>query len=211
MGNQHTTLTYEFELYGKVYFVKNKPLYVIEDSVMFEAISKEEKYKFLVPICAVEFGLMKKSWCFGYGYIGSNGRGYLHRLIAQNFIKNENPETHKSVDHLNKNKLDNRLENLRWADFFIQLCNQKKRKNCSSQFKYVCKNKYGKFSIGFGSKTLKKEGIIANCKQFDSELECAKYATQVMKQFQKPSLEGIQHNENLIQALEAKFNTEDKK
>lgn len=53
------------------------------------------------------------------GYIGfplgdrSKRKSYrIHRLIAQAFIPN--PENKKDVNHKNKNKLDNRVENLEW-------------------------------------------------------------------------------------------------
>lgn len=36
----------------------------------------------------------------------------LHRLLAQAFLPN--PEHLPTVDHLNRNKLDNSLENLKW-------------------------------------------------------------------------------------------------
>ena len=58
----------------------------------------------------------------------------VHRLLAIQFIPNEN--NYKSVDHINRIKYDNSLENLRWASQEIQHNNRTKRKNISGTHLY---------------------------------------------------------------------------
>ena len=41
------------------------------------------------------------------------GNEYVHRVVAETFI--ENPRGCKEVDHINRNRQDNRVENLRWV------------------------------------------------------------------------------------------------
>lgn len=64
-----------------------------------------------------------------YGYLvvglfknGKQKRKSIHRLLAEAFI--DNPQKLPSVDHINRNKLDNRIQNLRWASYRTQALNR---------------------------------------------------------------------------------------
>ena len=62
-----------------------------------------------------------------YGYhmvhIGSKNQNMkVHRLVAEAFIPN--PDNKPTVDHINRNKIDNRVENLRWATMLEQSINK---------------------------------------------------------------------------------------
>lgn len=59
---------------------------------------------------------------YGYYHVGlTNKEGKytsknVHRLVAKAFVKNPDPENFKEVNHIDKNKLNNRADNLEWCD-----------------------------------------------------------------------------------------------
>ena len=78
--------------------------------------------------------------CKGYRRISltnqSGKRTYsIHRLVALAFI--ENPNNFPEIDHINRNNSDNRVENLRWANDYIQSQNRGDQKNNTSGYKNI--------------------------------------------------------------------------
>jgi hypothetical protein len=73
----------------------------------------------------------------GYHRIGLHQNGkckryYVHKILGQAFL--ENPRNLPTVDHIDRNKDNNTLENLRFASQSEQIVNRSKRKNTSSQY-----------------------------------------------------------------------------
>ena len=77
----------------------------------------------------------------------------VHRLIAMLFIPNQ--DLKKEVDHINRVKTDNRIENLRWLDRSGQNLNRYFKEN-NTGYPFITKSKQKKCKSGFCFKCIIK-------------------------------------------------------
>jgi hypothetical protein len=84
-------------------------------------------------------GRLLKQYINGSGYyhidLSYDKHLKVHQLVGKTFI--ENPENKLCIDHIDNNRLNNNLTNLRWATHNENMRNRKKSNNCSSQYKGV--------------------------------------------------------------------------
>ena len=93
---------------------------------------------------------------------------FVHRLVAQHYIIND--EEKPTVDHINRDIKDNRLENLRWATYVEQAQNKGDNINNTSGTKNV---KYSKESkLWVYRKTINK---VKHLKYFKTKEEAIEY------------------------------------
>ena len=71
------------------------------------------------------------------GYVNCHLNGHLckkHRIVALQFIPNDNPLTKTEVDHINHIKTDYHIENLRWCTRSENLRNRSSHNNLEYEF-----------------------------------------------------------------------------
>lgn len=112
-------------------------------------------------------------WTNERGYVRNNN-GSMHRLIMGLTPNDKN----LYVDHINRNKLDNRKENLRIVTHAQNLYNRKAFSNSTSGYKGVHKHTY--ISKKTGKKITKYKVVIH--KEFDTAEEAALAYNKVAKE-----------------------------
>lgn len=79
----------------------------------------------------------------------------IHRLVALHFI--DNPNNYNQVDHIDRNKTNNNINNLRWCSCEQNCRNTKKQLNTTSKYKgvhYCIRNKKWVASTSFKKKQI---------------------------------------------------------
>jgi hypothetical protein len=54
------------------------------------------------------------------------GMTFTHQAIARTFVANPAPNTFNEVDHINRDPVDNRADNLRWVNHALNMMNKKR-------------------------------------------------------------------------------------
>lgn len=71
--------------------------------------------------------------CGKYRAIKHNGKIHaVHRLVAETFL--ENPNNYPTVDHIDRNRYNNNVSNLRWASVSMQMRNTSQNDGCFKKY-----------------------------------------------------------------------------
>lgn len=101
----------------------------------------------------------------------SRKKNYIHRLVAQTFL--DNPNNYTTVDHIDNNRFNNHVHNLRWANRYSQQLNR----GCGVPIIWIGKKKDKEYY--YWEKTYKKKRYKTHSIHLHKVEE---YREEVMKQ-----------------------------
>jgi hypothetical protein len=110
---------------------------------------------------------------------GMNYKKYflVHRLVARAFIPMV--ERMDQVDHIDRDKTNNRVENLRWCDSQINNCNRKDQSPLGAHLSEMSLGKHEYWRINFYGKGLK---ILKNFNKKNMTLDSAQKIRDIMSE-----------------------------
>ena len=94
-----------------------------------------------VKVSDIDFSILNKfKWFISNGYAKNTNKGLMHRYIFIH-IKCNNLSSKDIIDHIDNNRLNNMRSNIRQASNGENSRNRKKKKNCSSNYIGVTKQR----------------------------------------------------------------------
>lgn len=133
-------------------------------------ITKEE---FMTPHLRNKKKPEKTYYCVTLSNNNMAKKHNIHSLVAKAFI--ENPENYNSVDHIDyKQKFNNHISNLRWANYFMQAQNRGNTINARNIF--VCEGKNKPFTV----QIKRNNKLYKKC--FKTEAEAIIYRDRILAQ-----------------------------
>ncbi len=137
----------------------------------------------------------------GYYQVSIEGKQlYVHRLVAEAFVKNPKPVSYKLVLHLNGNTSDNNANNLEWADKHIAAL--KRKRLFGKEYRGHSKISYEE-ALKIAERLDNGELAKVICKEYDvSEMSIARIRKRYCKQKAKSVRYPKEIKDNILRLCE---------
>lgn len=150
----------------------------------------EEDPNYIVYPDGRVYGLHKGDWKIltpnrdGYIMLSTKINGKkksltIHRLVAKAFIPN--PENLPFVDHKDRDKSNNNVDNLRWCSRQVNNCNKSKQKNNTSGHTGIRQNEWGNWKAMYRLGKDENGKRIQKSKTFKNKEDAIKFREEMVR------------------------------